>query len=184
MNNRRQIRLKNYDYSENGAYFVTICSKNKEALFGKVVGDGILDVPLAERDDNGKVYVKLSDVGQTVQQTIKYLDEHNENIEIEKYVIMPNHIHLLITINRINNEGFGTSGKPSPTENGLKTRANEIIPKLISSLKRYTNKQAGIDLWQRSYYDHIIRTQNDYDKIWEYIDTNPLKWELDKYYMQ
>ena len=184
MNNRRQIRLKNYDYSENGAYIVTICSKKKEALFGKVVGDGILDVPLAERDDNGKVYVKLSDVGQTVQQTIKYLDEHNENIEIEKYVIMPNHIHLLITINRINNEGFGTSGKPSPTENGLKTRANEIIPKLISSLKRYTNKQAGIDLWQRSYYDHIIRTQNDYDKIWEYIDTNPLKWELDKYYMQ
>lgn len=74
--------------------------------------------------------------------------------------------------------------KPSPTENGDKTRANEIIPKLISSLKRYTNKQAVIDLWQRSYYDHIIRTQNDYDKIWKYIDTNPLKWELDKYYMQ
>ena len=184
MNNRSQIRLKNYDYSENGAYFITICSKNKEALFGKVVGDGIPDVPIAERDDNGNVYVKLSNLGNTVQKTIEYIDEHNENIEIEKYVIMPNHIHLLITVNRINNEGFGTSGKPSPTENGYKIRANEIIPKLVSSLKRYTNKQSGIDLWQRSYYDHIIRTQKDYDKIWEYIDTNPIKWELDKYYMQ
>lgn len=66
--NRKQIRLKNYDYSENGAYFVTICSKNKEALFGKVVGDGIPDVPLAERDDNGNVYVKLSNIGNTVQK--------------------------------------------------------------------------------------------------------------------
>ena len=183
MNNRKQIRLKNYDYSENGAYFVTICSKNKEALFGKVVGDGILDVPLAERDDNGNVYVKLSNLGNTVQKTIEYIDEHNENIEIEKYVIMPNHIHLIITVNRINDKGFGTSGKPSPTENGDKPRANEIIPKLISSLKRYTKKQSGIDLWQRSYYDHIIRTQKDYDEIWEYIDTNPIKWEMDKYYM-
>ena len=183
MNNRKQIRLKDYDYSENGAYFVTICSKNKEALFGKVVGDGILDVPLAERDDNGNVYVKLSNLGNTVQKTIEYIDEHNENIEIEKYVIMPNHIHLIITVNRINDKGFGTSGKPSPTENGDKPRANEIIPKLVSSLKRYTNKQSGIDLWQRSYYDHIIRTQKDYDEIWEYIDTNPIKWEMDKYYM-
>ena len=182
--NRKQIRLKNYDYSENGAYFVTICSKNKEALFGKVVGDGIPDVPLAECDDNGNVYVKLSDVGQTVQQTIKYIDEHNKNIKIEKYVIMPNHIHLIIMVNRINDIGFGTSGKPSPTENEDETRANEIIPKLISSLKRYTNKQSGIDLWQRSYHDHIIRTQKDYDEIWEYIDTNPIKWQLDKYYTE
>ena len=182
--NRRQIRLKNYNYSENGAYFVTICSKNKEGLFGKVVGDGIPDVPLAERDDNGNVYVKLSDVGQTIQQTIKYIDEHNENIEIEKYVIMPNHIHLLIMIKRINEKDFGTSGKPSPTKNEDETRANEIIPKLISSLKRYTNKQSGIDLWQRSYHDHIIRTQKDYDRISEYIDTNPIKWKFDKYYTE
>lgn len=80
--NRKQIRLKNYDYSENGAYFVTICSKNKEALFGKVVGDGIPDVPLAECEDNGNVYVKLSNVGLTVQQTIEYINKHNENIEI------------------------------------------------------------------------------------------------------
>ncbi|MGN1432717.1 MAG: transposase [Ruminococcus sp.] len=181
---RNQIRLKNYDYSKNGAYFVTICSKNKEVLFGKIVGDGIPDVPLAERDDNGNVYVKLSDVGLTVQQTIEYINEHNENTEIEKYVIMPNHIHLLIMVNRINDKGFGTSGKPSPTENEDETRANEIIPKLVSSLKRYTNRQAKTDLWQRSYYDHIIRTQKDYDEIWEYIDTNPIKWELDKYYME
>ena len=181
---RKQIRLKNYDYSENGAYFITICSKNREPLFGKVVRDGIPDVPLTECDDNGNVFVKLSDVGRTIQETIEYIDGHNENIEIEKYVIMPNHIHLIIMVNKINDKGFGTSGKPSPTENEDVTRANEIIPKLVSSLKRYTNKQSGIDLWQRSYHDHIIRTQKDYDEIWEYIDTNPIKWQLDKYYTE
>lgn len=87
-------------------------------------------------------------------------------------------------VKKINDKGFGTSGKPSPTKSEDETLANEIIPKLVSSLKRYTNKQAGIDLWQRSYYDHIIRTQKDYDQIWEYIDTNPIKWEIDKYYTE
>ena len=84
--NRKQIRLKNYDYSENGAYFITICCKDKESLFGKIVGDGILDVPFAERDNNGNVYVKLSNAGNTVQQSIEYINEHNENIDIEKYL--------------------------------------------------------------------------------------------------
>ena len=181
---RKQIRLKNYDYSENGAYFITICSKNREPLFGKIVRDGIPDVPLTDCDDNGNIFVKLSDVWRTIQETIEYIDGHNENIEIEKYVIMPNHIHLIIMVNKINHKGFGTSGKPSPTENEDETRANEIIPKLVSSLKRYTNKQTKSDIWHRSYHDHIIRTQKDYDKIWEYIDTNPIKWELDKYYVE
>ncbi len=70
----------------------------------------------------------------------------------------------------------------SPTENLVDNRPNQIIPKFVSSLKRFTNKSVGYDIWQRSYYDHIIRNLNDYQRIWKYIDTNPLKWELDEYY--
>ena len=91
---------------------------------------------------------------------------------------MPNHIHLLIYINSTN----GTSRMPSPMQNNINTRANEQIPKLVSSLKRFTNKKTGVDLWQRSFHDHIIRDENDYLQIWEYIENNPLKWELDDYF--
>ena len=137
MNTRKIIRLQNYNYSENGAYFVTICTKDKKPTLSKIVGDGILDVPQCKVIERENVKVRLTDVGNIVKETIEYLNEHNKNIDIEKYVIMPNHIHLLISVNSDN----GASGKPSPTENNIKIRANEVIPKLISSLKRFSNKK-------------------------------------------
>ena len=162
MNTRKNIRLQNYNYSNNGVYFVTICTKDKRPTLSKIVGDGILDVPQCNVIEKENVKVRLTNVGNIVKEIIEHLSKHNRNIEIEKYVIMPNHIHLLISISSDN----GTSGKPSPTQNNIKTRANEVIPKLISSLKRYSNKKTGVDLWQRSYYDHIIRDEKDYQAKW------------------
>jgi REP element-mobilizing transposase RayT len=192
LKNRKVIRLPEYSYSENGVYFVTVCTKNKRKLFGTVVGkeyyapisvgDGILDVPQqvkAEVIGYDDVYVKLSEFGKIVDDTLHYINENNDNITIDKYVIMPNHIHMIIVVD--NPEG--TSGMPSPTEEFAKNRPNELIPKLISSLKRFTNKKAGFDLWQRSYNDHVVRNLVDYERIWEYIDTNPIKWKIDKYYI-
>ncbi len=176
--NRKQVRLQNYDYSENGAYFITICTKDKKQTLGKIVGDGILDVPPSNVVYKDNVCIKLSEFGKIVKQSIEYINEYNDNVGIEKYVIMPNHIHLIIMIH----SAQGTSGKPSPTLNNINTRQNEIIPKLVSSLKRFTNKQCNADLWQRSYTDHVIRNEKDYIEHWEYIDNNPLKWKLDKYY--
>ena len=98
------------------------------------------------------------------------------HVRIEKYVVMPNHIHLLIAIQQ------GPSGAlrtPPPTS----ARASQVIPMFISTLKRLTNKTAGHALWQRGYYDHIIRDQLDYDTIWRYIDDNPAKWHLDQFYI-
>ncbi len=99
----------------------------------------------------------------------KYINNINikyENIKVDKYVIMPNHIHMIIFIN-------GTMKASSPTEN---------ISTIIRSFKTMVKKKAGYSIWQRSYHDHIIRGENDYRKIWEYIDTNVIKWKLDCFY--
>ena len=98
------------------------------------------------------------------------------HVRIEKYVVMPNHIHLLIAIQQ---GPSGASRTPPPTS----ARASQVIPMFISTLKRLTNKTAGHALWQRGYYDHIIRSPDDYSTIWHYIDTNPAKWAQDTRYV-
>lgn len=161
---RKPNRLKNFDYSTNGAYFITICTKDKKCILGKIVGDGVLDVP--------KIY--LSDYGNIVNDRIAEMNKTYENMLVEKYIVMPNHIHLLIYIDNNVKNNIGTSRTPSPT--------NATIPSFVSTLKRLTNKQIGESIWQRSYYDHIIRNEKDYLNIWEYIENNTLKWCEDKYY--
>ena len=103
---RKSIRLKDYDYSQNGAYFVTIYTYNRECLFGDIVGDGVLDVPR----------VILSDYGVIVKNQIEEMVLMHIHLDISKYVIMPNHIHLIIIINEAN----GTSRTPSPIDGNLR----------------------------------------------------------------
>ncbi len=162
--NRKNIRLKNYDYSENGAYFITICVKDKREILSKIikpnVGDGALDVP----------FVQLTDYGKIIENFIIKNNEIYDNIKTTKYVIMPNHLHLIVEICWSD----GTSRAPSPT--------NDKIPAYISTLKRMSNKQIGFSIWQRSYHDHIIRNEIEYAEISQYIDTNVIKWTEDKYY--
>ncbi|MBQ9859989.1 MAG: transposase [Clostridia bacterium] len=156
---RKPTRLKQYNYSTDGAYFVTICTKDKRKVFGKIVGGGALDAP----------QMILSEIGGIVD---KYIQSTNNipEIVVDKYVIMPNHIHLLL---RIEN---GTSRAPSPT--------NQILPHAISTFKRFVNRDARCSVFQRSYHDHIIRDEADYRKIWNYIDTNPAKWQEDCFYVE
>ena len=160
---RKNPRLKNYDYGSKGAYFLTLCSKGKTNVFSQIVGRGILDAP----------EVRLTEYGKCVDDTIKYLSEHRNDIAVEKYVIMPNHLHLLVSI--VGEKG-GASGMPRPT--------NEMIPEFVSSLKRFTNKKCGVDLWQVGYHDHIVRDGADYSLRWRYIDDNPRRWTEDNYYCE
>ena len=97
------------------------------------------------------------------------------DLQIEKYVVMPNRIHFIVVVTQ---RPVRASRTPSPTE----VRANQTIPAFVSTLKRMTNRTAGVQLWQRGYYDHIIRDQLDYDTIWQYIDENPAKWPHDQFY--
>jgi len=159
---RKRTRLPEYNYNTAGYYFVTVCTRNKRCILGSVVGRGILDAP----------QVRLSESGKLVEAALSYLDEHMERIHINKYVIMPNHIHLILEVQ--DRTGNATSAASRP--------ANTMVPSFMSSLKRFTNRQAGQAIWQAGYYDHIIRNEADYLRIWKYIDDNPTKWTQDKYY--
>lgn len=160
---RKPTRLEEYDYSTPGAYFITICVKDRKELLSKIVGNGVLDVPKNILTKHGEIADKY----------INQMNEFYDSIFVDKYVIMPNHIHLILSLTIPEN---GTSGTPSPT--------NSVVSKFISTFKRFCNKEFGENIWQRSFHDHIIRGEEDYKKIWEYIDTNVFRWENDCFYIK
>ncbi|MBE7035561.1 MAG: hypothetical protein E7402_05575 [Ruminococcaceae bacterium] len=154
---RKPTRLKGYDYGAPGAYFITICTQDRKELLSKIiVGDDAYIVP----QNN------LSKIGLICDKYINNITNKYEDVTVDKYVIMPNHIHLLIFLH-------GTMKASSPTKN---------IETIIRSFKTMVTKEMGNSIWQRSYHDHIIRGEKEYRKIWEYIDTNPIKWESDCFY--
>ena len=164
---RKHNRLNQYDYSQNGAYFITICTENRKCILSSIVGGGVLDAPAT----------RLTGYGSVIDQQIRDMNHQYPDVQTEKYVIMPNHLHLLIRISKDwKLVQSGPSGTPAPT--------NAIIPAYVSTLKRLCNREFGKNIWQRSYHDHIIRTDSDYEMIWEYIDTNPARWETDCFYTE
>lgn len=165
---RRANRLEGYDYSRNGAYFITICSREKQKLFGRVVGGGVLDAP----------QTLLTPFGKIVAEQLAAMNGFYSGVEVGPAVIMPNHIHFILFVG----QGDGASGTPPPTTGKAKAPANAVVPRFISTLKRYTNRRAGCNLWQRSYYDHIIRDEGDYLAIAGYIQNNPARWREDRFY--
>ena len=158
---RKPTRLKEYDYNSEGAYFITICIKDRKNLLGQIVGTGVLDGPINV----------LSDYGKIAERYILQLNDFYEHLAVDKFVIMPNHIHILLTVLKHD----GPSRTPVPT--------NNEISRFVSTLKRFCNKECGKNIFQRSFHDHIIRDKNDYLKIWNYIDQNPNKWEEDCFYV-
>ena len=160
---RKTNRLQNCDYSSPGYYFITICTEDKKNLLCSIVEGGALGAP----------QVSLSHIGRIVQSNIES-SNRIPHIRVDKYVIMPNHIHLIICIDAPCTDK--TLKDPSP--------ANAVIPHYVSTLKRFCNKAAGQQLFQRSYHDHVIRGERDYQKIWEHIETNPIKWQEDCFYAE
>ena len=151
-----------YDYDREGTYFITICTQDRKCLLSHIVGGGAFDAPENQLTSMGIIMEKYIQSGNQI-----------DRITVENYVIMPNHIHLLLRVYR--NDG-GTSRAPSPT--------NAVIPHFISTLKRFCHREIGEGIFQRSYHDHIVRGEKDYLKIWEYIDNNPKQWELDCFYVK
>ena len=149
---RKRNRLSDYDYSQNGAYFITICTKDRKPILSAIVGDDAYIVP--------KPYGRIAE---------KYICNVQE---IEKYVIMPDHIHILI---RLDNGSMWAS-TPTSANEGSKNR----IASIVRSIKVLVTKEIGESIFQRSYYDHVIRNQRDYDETWEYIENNPRKWVMQK----
>ena len=157
---RKPNRLKNYDYSQNGAYFITICTKDRKPILSVIENaDETVEASIARPPK-----IQLTDVGLIVDKAINGISIHYQNVFIDNYVIMPNHVHLII---RIDNNGRAML---APT-----------ISRIIQQFKGYITKQIGESIWQKLYYDHIIRDNIDYQNIWQYIDENPTKWAEDKY---
>ena len=161
---RKQNRLPNYNYASNGAYFVTICTADRKNLFWEqnqpfVVGEDII-LPPEE--------IRLSSYGKIVRQAILQIPTHYENFELLQYVIMPNHIHLILHI--INGSGQMIS---APT-----------LSTIIGQMKRVVSKGIGQSVWQRSFHDHMIRDIYDYEEISKYVYENPSKWICDKLYIK
>ena len=160
---RKNIRLKGYDYSQAGLYFVTVCTNFKEKILWQEVTD----------DE-----VVLSPIGKAVEDCIKFIDKNYENVVIDKYCIMPNHIHLIIDL------GFSESRRGSLPLRELENQNNIELHNVIGRMKSYTTRQyktlsGNTVLWQRNFYEHIIRNDEDYAEKWQYVDENVLKWNLD-----
>lgn len=154
---RKKLRLDNFDYSSNGAYFITICLKIRENLLWQSVGADIIR-PM------GKIH--LSEYGRIVKNAICEIPVHYDNAYLDKFCIMPDHIHLILFLLRENRDQCGRIIS-APTVN---------IPTIIGQMKRSVSKKIGFGIWQKSYYDHIIRNERDLNEIRKYIAENPLKW--------
>jgi len=176
---RKPQRLEDYDYSQNSAYYITICTHNRLHLFG----------------DISEGYLLLNDAGRMVRDRFEEMSRFYPGIVIDNYVLMPNHLHTILIIRR-----GGTAQGPLPTTNAPKTvessfsgmtlsdyihRFKTLTTKLyIDGVKKGSYPPFSKRVWQKSYYDHIIRYNHEYLQIWRYIDENPLKWMEDCYYVQ
>lgn len=170
---RRRTRLSCFDYASPGTYFVTICTQDRQCALGWI--DDELDGLASEPDDRvgqGLCPCRLSSVGLVVEDEIRSLQGRYSGIDVEKYVVMPNHVHMLVSMRQ------GQS--PCPT-----------LSSVVGAFKSLSTKRAnrlvqtpGSKLWQTSFHDHVVRDQSDYDRLWRYIDDNPRKWRDDIYHRE
>ncbi|MBU4455832.1 transposase [Patescibacteria group bacterium] len=171
---RKSIRVKGYDYSKPGYYFITICAQNRNCLFGDV------------RDRQ----MVLNDAGRMIETVWNELPEHYQHVELDAFIIMPNHVHGIIVLRPdpiIVGAGLKPARtKPAPTKSA-RTKKRHALPEIVRGLKTFSSRRIneirntlGVKLWQRNYYEHIVRNENELNKIRKYIQENPLKWETDK----
>ena len=160
MKNRKPNRLREYDYSASGWYFVTICTKNHIPYFGEV--------------ENGKM--KLNRYGEIVRNYWKEIGNLHSDIQLDYFIVMPNHIHGIIIINSVGDANFA-----SPTNDRTKMKLSKIIQQFKRAVTIDFRKNGNSNFkWQRSFYDRIIRNEDELFKIRKYIRGNPLLWEIDK----
>ena len=165
---RRSIRLKGYDYSLAGAYFVTIVAWRREMLFGDVV-DG--------KTPQGGAVV-LNEFGQIVREEWEQTAVVRPNVELGEYVIMPNHVHgMLIFVD----DGVGATRRVAPVlqPNSLGAVLGQFKSIVTKRINRLQNV-AGRPVWQRNYYEHIIRDEREWENIHRYIESNPSMWAEDE----
>ena len=180
---RRAMRLRDYDYSQPGAYFVTICARHRKCLFGAIT--------------DGKM--RLNEIGQIVVECWNHIQQHFPSVELGESVIMPNHFHGIIswgitetrTPHPSENINTGRGEVPSSVDVNPTTRRVEVPSPSLGKIMAYFKYQStkhinrhyntpGTRVWQRNYHDHIIRDDPDLQRLRQYMQNNPMKWELDQ----
>ena len=212
IHHRRSIRLKGYDYSQAGLYFITICCYDKICLFGEII------VPNNQSDSDITAQMMLNDAGKIAHECWLEIPNHFPNVVLHEFVVMPNHIHGIIefvgtknisknmkindniSIQNELNENHATNNKIDMLHN--LGSLDDVGAKFISPLRspsktigsvvrgfkigvtKWMRQNTNIhDVWQRNYHEHIIRNAQSYQKISNYIKNNPTKWAEDKFYM-
>lgn len=175
---RRPNRLKNYDYSQPGYYFITICTFDRKPVLAKFVGNDALVVPSA--------------IGVKVAECWRNIEKLNASFKLDVFCLMPNHLHGILIIEEEDAFG-GTAGAQCPTvqTRGNTDKRNRTISDVIRDFKsvttRHYNKmlpEQKNTLWQKSFYEHVIRNEQSLFEVREYIQENPFKWQLDQYYSE
>ncbi len=161
LHERKKNRLEDYNYSSCGVYFITICTLGRRNLFWNQTE---LTSDLIQSPQN----VNLSQYGQIVDDAINSISSAYPTVYVDTYVIMPNHIHVLLQI--------------CGSENKLQTDS-PTISQIVKQLKRYVSKSIGISIWQKSFFDHIVRNRTDYEEHCRYIYENPINWLSDELYI-
>ncbi len=163
---RRALRLRDYDYREPGVYFFTICVQDHHCIFGKIVNQKMVLYP----------------AGRIVWQCWRDLPRHFPEIQLDQFVVMPNHIHGVIVLHKKSNGRAGLRPAPTTGCDGCASLAN-----LIGALKSFSSRQInkargtlGIKVWQRNYFERVVRSGKELSAIQNYINENPSRWEWDR----
>lgn len=158
---RKKNRLAGYDYSSGGAYFVTVCVQNPNISLWNRVGADIIR-PNYEFVEEAEI--PLSEQGEIVETAINNIPQYYKNIEVDKYCIMPDHIHLIVFIT---------------SERDGRIISAPTLSTVVGQMKRWASKQIGQSIWQKGFYDRILDNDNAYLEVWQYIDNNPRKYSKD-----
>jgi len=189
IHHRKSIRLKGYDYSQAGLYFITICCQDRECRFGKIENDKMI----------------LNNLGKIADECWLEIPKHFPNVILHEYIVMPNHVHGIIEL--VNDDNVVGVENFQPLQHHNESQRNEfqkMIPRSIGSIVKgfkigvtkwfrinedvsvgdgnFQPQQSQRKLWQRNYYEHIIRNEQSYQTISDYIINNPVKWKGDKFY--
>ena len=143
---RKQLRIEDYDYSTPGAYFITVCVHNRKPILWNVGA--------------ATCRPSLSKIGSVVETAILQIPEHYPAVSVDKYCVMPDHIHMILSIN---------------TDEDGRQVAAPTVSTVVGHMKRWVSMQIGHSIWQKSFIDRVIRNDQGYRAVWEYIENNPIK---------
>ena len=169
---RKDNRLPQFDYGQEGCYFITICTQNRQRIFAieSAVGNDLCVVPQGNDEGTAHRPFPTNMQNQIIHKWMTETQRKFNNVSIDKYVIMPDHLHLIVNIK----ERHAGRSLPDIVRFFKTMTTNEYIRGVKKGMLPPFNKK----LWQKSYYDHVIRNQQDYNEVWEYIENNPVKWML------